>query len=88
MKIPKLKVDLAPCTEGTYPVIAPDDPNEINLLTDWLPEIVHRCNCHDNLLEACEIMTGLCRVKYGNLDKKVYSEILKAEQVLAEAKKG
>lgn len=32
---------------------------------------------------SLEIMTALCRIKYGNLDKDVYEEIEKAEEVLA-----
>lgn len=38
-----------------------------------------------DLLESCKIMTSLCRIKYGNLDKKIYKEILKAEQAIAKA---
>ena len=37
------------------------------------------------LLKTCKIMTALCRLKYGNLDKKVYKEILKSEQAIAKA---
>ena len=39
------------------------------------------------LLEALEIMTSLCRIKYGNLDKDIYEEILKAESAINKATK-
>ena len=39
------------------------------------------------LLEALRIMTSLCRIKYGNLDKDVYDEILKAEETIEKATK-
>jgi len=38
------------------------------------------------LLEALEVMTSLCRLKYGNLDADVYAEIEKAEVAIASAK--
>lgn len=38
------------------------------------------------LLEALEVMTALCRLKYGNLDKEVFAEIEKAELAIAAAK--
>lgn len=40
------------------------------------------------LLESLGVMTQLCKLKYGNLDKDVYAEILKAEAVLAKATGG
>jgi hypothetical protein len=35
-----------------------------------------------SVADALAIMTSLCKIKYGNLDKDVYNEILKAEQAL------
>lgn len=35
-----------------------------------------------SVVDALSIMTFLCKIKYGNLDKDVYNEILKAEQAL------
>lgn len=34
------------------------------------------------LRESLNVMTQLCRLKYGNLDELVYPEILKAEALL------
>ncbi len=43
-------------------------------------------NAAHQLLESLEIMTQLVRLKYGNLDKEVYAEILKAEAAIAAAR--
>jgi len=37
------------------------------------------------LLGALRVMTSLCRIKYGNLDKEVYEEILKSEAAIKKA---
>jgi hypothetical protein len=37
----------------------------------------------DDLLAALKLMTSLTRLKYGNLDKDVYSEIEKSERLIA-----
>jgi hypothetical protein len=50
--------------------------------------IIIASNNHYELLEALKTMTSLVRIKYGNLDKKVYEEILKAEKLLSNAEKG
>lgn len=38
-----------------------------------------------DMLQSLAVMTSLCRLKYGNLDKEVYEEILKAESVIIKA---
>lgn len=48
-------------------------------------EIVTACNSFPEFLESLNVMTQLCRLKYGNLDAEVYSEILKAEAAIAKA---
>ncbi|MDD5013572.1 MAG: hypothetical protein PHW73_00535 [Atribacterota bacterium] len=35
-----------------------------------------------DLLRSLKIMTSLCKIKYGNLDKEVYEEILKSEELI------
>ena len=39
------------------------------------------------LLESLKMMTSLCKIKHGNIDKDVYDEILKAEQMTENATK-
>jgi hypothetical protein len=34
------------------------------------------------LLKQLTVMTALCRLKYGNIDKDVYTEILKSEDII------
>ena len=36
--------------------------------------------------ELLEVMTALCRLKYGNLNPEVYAEIEKAEAAIAKAR--
>lgn len=48
--------------------------------------IVHCVNCHDALLDALEVMAGLCAIKYGNLDADVWAEIEKARAAINNAK--
>lgn len=38
------------------------------------------------LWRSLAIMTDLCRLKYGNLDREVYAEIEKAEEIIAKHK--
>ena len=47
--------------------------------------IVKAVNMHDELIEKLKLMTSLCRLKYGNLDKEVYDEIEKSELLLKKA---
>ncbi|MHC5536700.1 hypothetical protein ACYOEI_00315 [Singulisphaera rosea] len=35
------------------------------------------------LRRSLSVMTGLCRIKYGDLDQDIYAEIEKAEKLLA-----
>lgn len=39
------------------------------------------------LLKALKTMTGLCAVKYGNLDPDVWAEIQKSQDLIANAEK-
>lgn len=45
-----------------------------------------RAACFDDLLEALAVMTGLVRLKYGNLDADVWGEVAKAEEAIAKAR--
>lgn len=40
----------------------------------------------DELATSLSLMTSLCRLKYGNLNKDVYAEIEKAESLVAKLK--
>jgi hypothetical protein len=51
----------------------------------YAAEIVHRYNMHAELVEALITMTALCLIKYGNLDKDVYGQIVKAKSLIKQA---
>lgn len=45
-----------------------------------------RAGCFDDLLAALAVMTGLVRLKYGNIDADVWGEVAKAEEAITKAR--
>lgn len=66
----ELKASLKDGLDDAYSTIAALNLN---------PNIFERTKA---LEKSLTVMTSLCRIKYGNLDKDVYAEIEKAEQLL------
>lgn len=72
--------------DGMEKRVAYMDRNHMDLKGGEPEANAHLIAAAPDMLEALEVMTSLCRIKYGNLDKDVYNEILKAESALNKAK--
>ena len=72
-------------TEFICNSILPDTDEEYIAQRDKIEANMKLIASAPDMLQQLTLMTALCRLKYGNLDKDVYAEILKSEKVIKEA---